>query len=551
MTQKTLEQPADAVGAGPDTRDLVFVGAGASTAYVLMALLAALCQSPPAAPLRIAVVERAADAFSGVAYGSRAARASLLITPLRDFLPPDELRLFTSWLAENKHRAFDEFLAVDGAVSARWWDRHRAAVARDEFDDLYLPRYVFGDYLVERTHRAIAEAAAAGVATTEVIQDDVVSAQPAGPGYRVSCRGRELLARRVVLALGCSPVQPRLPDRDEATSAALVDDPFGGMDAAMARVERALSRPGIGDRPPHVVLIGGNAGAMDMLYQLSNSPVVTGRGTRISILSPRGELPERIGAAREPVDFRAERLQTLRGQDSVRAAVVYEAALEDLARGRAEGLSVCDTLRPISDGVVGVLPRLSTDEALDFAGHWGVQLGRHQRRAGWEYYEVVEELTAAGRLDVVAGSCTGVRSAGSSGVLVEFRRDGMDLRLPPADAVINCGGPVKHVGDAVPSLVAGLIEQGVCRPARHGTGLAVDETLAAAPGMFVMGPLLAGNLVNGAPVWHMEHCGRISAFGTLLGRELAATLLAPGRPVQVEGWPSPDRLGAAQAVSAS
>jgi hypothetical protein len=41
-----------------------------------------------------------------------------------------------------------------------------------------------------------------------------------------------------------------------------------------------------------------------------------------------------------------------------------------------------------------------------------------------------------------------------------------------------------------------------------------------------MGPLLAGNLVNGGPLWHMEHCGRISAYGTGLGADLARSLVA-------------------------
>ncbi len=551
MTQE-LAEPPGAAGSALDTVDLVFVGAGASTAYVLMALLAALGEQPPAEPVRIAVVEREADAFGGVAYGGRAARTSLLITPLRDFLPPGELRLFTAWLADNKHWAFDEFLAVEGVVSPRWWARHADAVARDDFDGLYLPRYLFGTYLAERTRRAIDAAAAAGVAVAEVVQDDVLAARPDDGAYVLTCRGRTLRARRVVLALGCSPVMPRLPD-GLTSGAALEDDPFGaGMDAALARVERAVAGAQPADRAPHVVLIGGNAGTMDVLYQLGNSPVVAERAARITVLSPRGELPERIDEARPPADFRAERLRELRDAGTVRAAGVYEAALEDLARGRAAGLSVCDTLRPISDGVVGVLPRLSPDEALDFAGHYGVELGRHQRRAGWEYHEVVDELATTGRLDVVAGSFTGVRPCGAAGVVVELRRDGVDTRLEaPADAVVNCGGAVKHVADAAPSLVAGLIEAGVCRPTRHGTGIAVDETLAAAPGMFVMGPLLAGNMVNGAPVWHMEHCGRISTFGSVLGAELARTLLTPGRPARAEGLPSPDRLSAAQAVSAS
>ena len=55
-------------------------------------------------------------------------------------------------------------------------------------------------------------------------------------------------------------------------------------------------------------------------------------------------------------------------------------------------------------------------------------------------------------------------------------------------------------------------------------GIAVGPGLRAADGLYVMGPLLAGNIVQGRPVWHMEHCGRISAYGSRLGRQLAQEL---------------------------
>jgi hypothetical protein len=48
--------------------------------------------------------------------------------------------------------------------------------------------------------------------------------------------------------------------------------------------------------------------------------------------------------------------------------------------------------------------------------------------------------------------------------------------------------------------------------------------LLAADRLYVMGPLLSGNLVEGRPVWHMEHCGRISSYGAELGRRLASEL---------------------------
>ncbi|WP_138733300.1 FAD/NAD(P)-binding protein [Modestobacter excelsi] len=519
----TAAPPGDG---GEATHDLVFVGAGASTSYVLISLLTALAgDPPPAQPLRIAVVERASDPFPGIAYGSRTGRTSLLITPLRDFLPPGELQLFTEWLSVHKSWVLDEFLAAGGPVSTRWWARHREAVARDEFDDLFLPRYVFGVHLTQRVRAAIELSADAGIATVDVVRDEVLAVDPVGPVLLVTGRETTLHARHVVLATGSSPVMPRLDVDGEPHDAVLVDNPFDGMGEALERIRAAFERRPADAGPPHVVLIGGNAGTMDMLYQINDLPVVAEKGTVFTVVSPGGVLPELLTAPRP--GFVAERLRELRDSAEVTAVEVYTAALADLERGRAAGLTVADTLRPISEGVSAVLPQLSAEQTLEFAGHWGVELGRHQRRAGWEYTEVVDDLTAEGRLATVAGSLTGVDPDGGRGVRVRYTHGGVPGELDrPADVVLNCGGPTRYLRDTSPSLVAGLIERGVVRPTPYGGGIAVDTTLAAAPRLHVMGPLLAGNVVHGSPVWHMEHCGRISSFGSALGRSLAAALAA-------------------------
>jgi len=48
--------------------------------------------------------------------------------------------------------------------------------------------------------------------------------------------------------------------------------------------------------------------------------------------------------------------------------------------------------------------------------------------------------------------------------------------------------------------------------------------MEAARGLFALGPLLAGNVISGMPVWHLEHCGRISVFAENLAKELASQL---------------------------
>lgn len=508
--------------------DLVFVGAGASTSYVLLTLLDALADEPPAEPLRICVVERASDPFTGIPYGTRAARTSLLITALRDFLPDGERARFVEWLAANKDWVFDEFLAGDGPFSRRWWARHEAAVRADDFDDLFLPRYTFGEYLAQRTREAIARAEASSAVRTEVVQDDVVAIEETGGSYLVRCATRTAQSARVVLATGSAPVRPRLRDDAGAVGAALVDDPFEHMTEAVARIREAVEkRPD--DRPPHVVILGGNAGTMDMLYQLNDLSGAVARRTVFTIVSPSGQLPERVDDQYVPEPFRPERLEELALSGAFDAASIYRAAVADIARGRVAGLSVADTLAPISRAVVQLVRALSEEQALEFADRWGVELGRHQRRAGWEYCEVVEQLVAEDRIRLVGGAFVDVIPNGEQGARVRYEADGNLRELDePADAVLNCAGPARSLEQTAPPLLAQLITDGLCRPTPSGGGIAVDSSLEAAPGLYVMGPLLAGNMVMGSPVWHMEHCGRISVFGSALGAQLARPLVAAG-----------------------
>src|SRR3954451_24459480 len=195
----------------PHSYDVAFVGAGASTSYVLLSLLSAVAQQPPERPLRIAVVEREPDPFAGIPYGDRAARSCLLITRLRDFLPEDERRLFTEWLSAHKDRAFQGFLDAAGPCSQRWWERHREDIERNDFEELFLPRYIFGDFLTERVRQAIRRAADAGAATVDVLLDEVAAVTREDDSYQLTCAGGTVSGHRVVLGIGSAPVRPRVP----------------------------------------------------------------------------------------------------------------------------------------------------------------------------------------------------------------------------------------------------------------------------------------------------------------------------------------------------
>lgn len=516
--------------------DVLFVGAGVSTSYTLLSMLDELRRNPADRPVRVAVVEQASDLYGGQAYGLRSGYTSLLITSLKDFLPEAPRALFSAWLSKNKSWAFEKFRQFGGELSARWWERNSKAVEEDLWDDLYLPRYLFGLYIAESVQDSIADAKAAGLITHTTIQDEVATIQRQASSYQVVGRhtGMTAHARNVVLAVGSGPTISRFgaspsSDATEVGGTCLIEDLYvPSVTTNLDRVQRALRR--CGDRKINVLIVGGNASTMEALYILNDTGFPELEEARFYVLSPSLSLPERLVDPTPSACFVPENLLELPARTELTARSVYDAALQDLAAGKVAGLTVSDTLVPISRAVISVLRLLSREEQLAFAGHWGAELGRHQRRAGNEYADVVTSLMSQGRLELVAGKFLEVAGINDAGAAFRYEVEGLARDFEQRMTVIvNCSGfrPLHELGEE--SLLDTMVRHGTCRPTQWGRGIVVNDDMEANDGLFVMGPLLAGNVIGGFPVWHVEHCGRISSFSATLGGTLAARVAAPGQ----------------------
>jgi uncharacterized NAD(P)/FAD-binding protein YdhS len=513
----------------PTDVDLLFVGAGVSTSYTLLAVLDHLGRAPLTRVVRTAVVERAGDAYGGLPYGERSGDTSLIITSLKDFLPPEERNRFASWLTANKAWAFDRFNASGGALSEQWRETHGDAIANDDWEELYLPRTVFGCYVADRVRTAIQAGEQAGWLQHSLMQDTVTAMVPDHDGYVVrGAAGTLAHARRAVLAIGSTPNQGRLTAADATASfvTCLVDEPYEpSVAATMARIHASLDDDSKSYGAVRVLLVGGNASTLEMLYLLNDSTHPRLRDAVFYVLSPRGILPERLVAANPDARFEPLALDAL-DPSTCTAEAVYRAAVADVARGAAEGLTISDTLSPISRTVGGIVGKLSHTEQLSFAEVWGVEIGRFQRRAGTEYCDLVESLTAAERLYLIAGHFAAVVGADDDHATFDYDTPNGVRRFPLAmDVMINCSGfsPVDRQRSA--TLLDQLLADGVCTTTRGGRGIAVNDEMEANRNLFVMGPMLAGNVTARGAVWHMEHCGRVSSFGALLGEEIAGRII--------------------------
>ena len=74
--------------------------------------------------------------------------------------------------------------------------------------------------------------------------------------------------------------------------------------------------------------------------------------------------------------------------------------------------------------------------------------------------------------------------------------------------IINCAG-FQNLHNSSSPLIGNLIQQKVCTPNDSLCGFEVDENFAANENLYLMGPLVAGNINSRFKIWHAESCGRI------------------------------------------
>ena len=65
-----------------------------------------------------------------------------------------------------------------------------------------------------------------------------------------------------------------------------------------------------------------------------------------------------------------------------------------------------------------------------------------------------------------------------------------------------------------------LIRRKICVPNDSNRGFLINERYEAQKNLFVMGPLVAGNLAGKIRVWHAESCGRIIGMSKQLAEFL-------------------------------
>ncbi len=514
--------------------DLAIVGAGVSAAYTLIHYISQLEQKSiaksPHRPTKIVVTEKSGQFWTGIPYGDRSGHHSLLISPFKEFMPQDaEREHFINWLNTNRDDIFAPHKYQNSPLAAKWLEANATDIAQGLWDNLFIPRYVFGQYIQQHVTNILAAATSKGLIEIDLLTAETIDIQRLENDlYRIesilpSAEHRCFCAQKLVLAIGSPPnIAFAHPESNDPDRLCYIDNMYEpSLDANIARICQSLRAS---NRPSHrqLLIIGSNAGTLDTLFGLNNSQELTSLVDKFIILSPHGTFPHRINPD-VMLPYNPENLISLIATESFTAQEIFAAVDRDVACASAQNINISDIFTDISKAVMNALNLLSYEEQKQFVSIYAVEIGKLQRRAGAEYLDVVNDLIDRGKLEFVKGKFSRYLPLTDGGNGCEYINS--ETKQPtildaPIGAIVNCAG-FQDVTKSSAILIQNLIRHGICIPNDSKRGFLMDKNYKASKNCYLMGPLVAGNIDGNFKIWHAESCQRIIT----LSKQLATALI--------------------------
>ena len=521
----------------PYVADLGFVGLGLSNAMTFLNFLNELIEEPPLHAIRVLLIEQHPVHFTGVAYGPRSGPNSLLINTLDEFIGDEERRDYLEWLGENKTRLLKEFASAGGELSEQWIKTFQNAEVSTLESSVCVPRVFFGQFLREQVFSTLKLATLLGVVDAQAITGEVRDLTRTPIGYSLDVEGQpwSLLAEKVVLGVG-PPVPRQLAMRESLrpkTTKRVVENPYRkSIGELTVQLSSELCEEPQGDAPVNVMIVGSNASAIECSYLLFDQPGFKERVNKVFILSPTGSFPNRRFGPDGQLDFEPVHLNRLTIKNSLRAKDIYAALEKDLELWKQRLEIDKLPLFSCNKELMTAVNSLNREEKEKFAATYGVMIGKYQRRAGDEYLDMADSMELQNKLEHVAGHFHEITSCDANSVTFNYIPSSGKEPVPFAHSlsvIINCMGPLSLRRDGQSDLINNLIHRDICTVNSSGRGFVVDDDYSAAPNLVITGPLISGNVIRDQAVWHVEHCGRLTAIAKnvagMLHRDIAETFI--------------------------
>ncbi|MBS1600109.1 MAG: FAD/NAD(P)-binding protein [Bacteroidetes bacterium] len=505
--------------------DIAILGGGISSSLTLLHLLRNMLSSNEGRKeTRIAVVEKQSEFWKGFPYGKRSSINSLTITTLGEFVPEKEKELFIDWLRSTQDKWIGLLKTNGGLAAKEWIDNNLPMIKKNEWEEIYIPRFLFGDYVDEKLVAMIQKAQQKNIANIQLIEAEAINIlRKDGNSYEAQLKdnnGRmsSLIAEKIILAIGSPPVKSVQPKTAEKTGYAYIDDIYlPGIEDNIEKVEEIFS--GITDADKrNVLIVGSNASTLEFLYLVHHRPAFKKLLNKIIAVSYSGLLPHRITPNNFP-DYQFINLISLAKKNNYSSAELMDTIEKDIRIAYSKGVHIGDTYYQLSDLVVQLLNKLDVSEQKHFHSAFGWRFTKLIRRAGAEYRDAAEELLQEKKLELLKGKFLEVKlypKEPGFGIFHYENTANKQVEHPLLfPVVINCSG-FEELDACSSEIINNLIKQELCKVNSTNRGFEVSEKFEASDNLYIVGPLLGGIFNDKLRYWHVENARRIYTVGSML-----------------------------------
>ena len=508
--------------------NVAIIGAGVSCSYTVIHYISLLLKQASRQRVKLVVIDKAGEFWTGIPYGYRSGQQSLIISSLKEFFPQPELDIFKEWLNLNYREVFNTPDRQAGLLVSRWQELYAADMSAGCWDELFIPRYAVGLYLKERIDRLLQ--AAQDLVECHLVAAEAIDIQAVGDQYQIEMIAKNqpqsfLTAQKVILAMGSPPNKGNhlAPDTMIGDGFCYIENMYEPTQSFNVDRIGQILKKSAHPQQNKVVIVGSNASALETIYSLNNHPEIVGLIDKFIVISPNAAFPDRICEATTADKYQPQALQALLQSPEPTAQQMLTAVQEDVDRALAQNETVGSTYALISKGIINVLQQLSPAEQKLFVIKYGVEIGKFQRRAGNDYLNVVENLISTGKLEFIKGKLLQTCLLNDQEQGFEFidANHQKQCFATAVQVVVNCAG-FQDLMTSTSPLINNLIKRGIAIPNDSNCGFTVNEDFEINENFYLMGPLVAGNINSKFKVWHAESCARIISLSQQLAVVLAA-----------------------------
>ncbi|WP_341215362.1 GNAT family N-acetyltransferase [uncultured Wocania sp.] len=506
--------------------DVTFIGSGISTSFSLLNFLDHINKDFTInKAVSINIIEKYSEFNLGIPYGTRSGFSTLLITSLRNFLVEPELGEFIKWLNKNKSWLLEEFENEGGELSKKWLLDNEDDIKNNQWEDLFIPRRFFGCYINLKVNNKIKELTEKRLINVTHITGEVVDINQDDSVYEITLGdGLKITSKKAILSVGSLPVKHLWQNKDiiEDENLIFINNPYKpNLGVTLNKINTFIANRA--EKQTNILIVGANASALELTYKINDFSNKKYSNTNFTFLSSQGLIPDGLIDVEKQKQYTPYHLNELKKEKKLTAKLIAEATFKDLDLADEINLGAASTVDIVSKHFGKLLENLNKKELEIFACDYGNDIGKRQRCAGLHYLNVITNLENQNRFEHLAGRFNNMQHNTNDHYNLEYLdtlTKTKTIHNKPFHIVVNCVGSRNLTENNIPPLFKNLIKKKYCIPNKSKIGFYVNDNLESTKNLHVIGPMLAGNVIENKAVWHVEHCGRIIWISKILAKVL-------------------------------